>query len=350
MKLAPTLCLTTCLLFGFETTAQRRLPNGQPIKPRVSPSTSVAKQGGTSGAATSAASSAPAISAPPTGNQVAPNKTDTGSRITLAVDAENSLEGKIEFKAETKGDNKKPPPSCKGIPDAHDWLERADRAATVLRELLDATDRPMPQGMLNRSNCVAVVPSMKKGGISIGGQWGRGVMSCRYENRAWSPPVFFTVTGGSFGLQLGFQLTDLIMIISDRSGADSLLRDKIEIGAGIGGSALLLGRNVGVSSDILMDSRVFSYARSRGLYGGIELRGAYLRPDAAAHRVIYGETAHVHDILSSERIPGEVNALCYGGVTAYSRALRDISPGKLFYARVPRLRYPQSAPPSAPAR
>ena len=348
MKLAPALCFILCLLGAGEIAAQRRLPNGQPIptrpKPRLLTSASATKPTGTGGT-----TSAPAN--PATSNTATPGKADS-SRITLAVDAENSLEGKIEFKADNKGIiPPKPPPSCKNIPNGHDYLERADRAATVLRELLDAADRSMPQGMLNRSNCVAVVPSMKKGGISIGGQWGRGVMSCRYDNRVWSPPVFFTLTGGSFGLQLGFQFTDLIMIISDRSGADALLRDKIELGAGIGGSALMLGRNAGLSSDILMDSRVFSYARSRGLYGGIELRGAYLRPDEKANSIIYGEATHVHDILSAERIGPEVNAFCYGSVMAFPRALRDISPTKLFYAKVPRARYPQSSlPPSAPAR
>ncbi|HEX4946056.1 MAG TPA: lipid-binding SYLF domain-containing protein [Blastocatellia bacterium] len=345
MKTAPVLCLTVCLLGVFEAAAQRRLPNGQPIPratPRPIPANITARQGNTNTAAP-----APAPTAAPAGT---PGKADS-SQITVALDPANNMEGKIEFKTEVKPEVKRPPtPSCKTLPDAHDWLERADRAATVLRESLDAMDRTMPQGMMNRSNCVAVVPSMKKGGISIGGQWGRGVMSCRYDNRAWSPPVFFTVTGGSFGLQLGFQLTDLIMIIADRSGADALLRDKVELGAGLGGSALLFGRNAGISSNVLMDSRVFSYARSRGLYGGLELRGAYFRPDAEAHRRIYGENSHVHDILSSERIPGELNALCYGGITSFSRALRDISPAKLFYARVPRSRYPQSTPPSAPAR
>ncbi len=133
--------------------------------------------------------------------------------------------------------------------DRHDLLERTERAALILREFMDAPDRGMPQALLDRSNCVAIVPSMKKGGFGIGGQWGRGLASCRYENKAWSPPVFFTLTGGSFGLQIGLEVTDLVMLISTRSGLSSLLHNKVEIGVGAGATGLLVGRNVGLSTD-----------------------------------------------------------------------------------------------------
>ena len=357
MKLAICFVVLSSLLFTFETTAQRRLPNGQPIdraarkltppaaavvvKPESKSSAPAAPAATPSGAAGAAPLKATS-SAPPAAPSNSP-------RVRFEVEADSSVEGKVEFKADTKPslEKKPPPPACKS--DAHDWLARADRSATVLREFLDAYDRSMPIALLNRSSCVAVVPSMKKGGFTVGGQWGRGVMSCRYDNRAWSPPVFFTLTGGSFGLQIGFQFTDLVMIISNRSGVDSLLSNKLELGASAGGTALMMGRNAGISSDVLLDSRVFSYARSRGLFVGLELRGAYLRPDANAHHVLYGERVHVHDILSSEKIANEANAVCYGGVTTFSRALRDISPAKMYYAKVPRARYQQSPPPSAPA-
>lgn len=352
MKLAARICLLVlfCGLVPFASAAQRRLPNGQPIARstlKAALPTAVVAQEKDTGAKTSSSGPPPALPAPPP----AASKPENSSRITLALDAENNVEGKLEFKSDGKIEKKPaPPPPCKDMELAHDWLERADRAATVVRELLDASDRGMPQAMLNRSNCVAVIPSMKKGGLSFGGQWGRGVISCRYDNRSWSPPIFFTLTGGSFGLQIGFQLTDLVMIISTRSGLDSLLNDKVEIGASVGGTALLMGRSAGVSSDVLMDARIFSYARSRGLFVGLELRGAYFRPDAAAHHTLYGKNVHLHDILSSERIPGEANAACFAGVTAFPRALRDISPAKMFYVRVPRPRYQQSFTPSAPTR
>ena len=350
MKLAARICLLVlfCGFVAFESAAQRRLPNGTAInRPPANLSAPVIAVKQESRQTTPPAPASPA-------NSPAQTKAAEDPRIKVEFDGQNSMEGKIEFKTEIKPPFRPPPPPapppCKASTDAHDWLQRADRAATVLREFLDASDRSMPISMLNRSNCVAVVPSMKKGGFSVGGQWGRGVVSCRYDNRAWSPPVFFTVTGGSFGLQIGFQLTDLVMIISDRSGVDSLLQGKLEIGASAGGTALLMGRNAGFSSDVLMDSRIFSYARSRGLFVGLELRGAYIRPDATAHSIIYGETVHVHDILSSEKIASEAKAACYASVNAFPRALRDISPAKLYYAKVPRARYQQASPPSAPAR
>ena len=347
MKLAARtyLLVLFCVLVTLESAAQRRLPNGTSInRPPANLSAPVVAMKQESRPTSPPASAAPAT-------LPASSKATEDPRIKVELDGQNSMEGKIEFKTEVKpAFRPPPPPPCKSSMEAHDWLERADRAATVLREFLDASDRNMPISMLNRSNCVAVVPSMKKGGFSVGGQWGRGVVSCRYDNRSWSPPVFFTVTGGSFGLQIGFQLTDLVMIISDRSGVDSLLQGKLEIGASAGGTALLMGRNAGVSSDVLLDSRIFSYARSRGLFAGLELRGAYIRPDAAAHNIIYGETVHVHDILSSEKIASDAKAACYASVNAFSRALRDISPAKIFYAKVPRARYQQAPPPSAPAR
>lgn len=380
MKFASVFCLLVLLswLLPPETAAQRRLPNGKRIThPTVkaaipslalqqdkdtksSPSTPTSnktdsstntKTGGSTpppagaGGATSSGAS-PAGTSSTSASVSSSGKSDT-PRIMLALDAENNVEGKLEFKSDVKPEKKNPPPPCN--PAAHDLMERADRAATILREFLDASDRSMPIALLNRSNCIAVIPSMKKGGLSWGGQWGRGVVSCRYENRGWSPPTYFTLTGGSFGLQIGFQLTDLIMIISNRSGVDSLLHDKIEIGASAGATALLTGRSAGVSSDILLDSRIFSYARSRGLFVGLELKSAFVRPDMKANRLIYGDRIHVHDILSSERLTNDVAAACYSSVTVLPRALRDISPGKLYYARVPRPRYLTAPPPSAPA-
>jgi lipid-binding SYLF domain-containing protein len=246
--------------------------------------------------------------------------------------------------------------------DRHDLLERAERAALVMREFMDAPDRGMPQAFLDRSNCVAVVPSMKKGGFGFGGQWGRGLLSCRYENKAWSPPIFFTVTGGSFGLQIGLEVTDLIMIISTRSGLNSLLQNKVELGAGAGVTALLFGRNVGVSSDPLLDARAVSYSRSRGLYAGLDLRGAYFKVDDTANCILYGERSkdepfHTHDILARETLPNTPEGLRATELSIFSRTLKEISPAKVVYVKVPRSRLqqppaqipPAQTPPARPA-
>jgi SH3 domain-containing YSC84-like protein 1 len=217
----------------------------------------------------------------------------------------------------------------------------------------DLHDLQMSKSFMDRVNCVAVIPSMKKGGLGIGGQWGRGVASCRYEDRGWSAPIFFTLTGGSFGFQYGFQWTDLVMLISTRSGLNALLQDKVEIGAGASATALLFGRGAGVSTDALLDSRIISYARSRGLFLGLELRGAYIKTDDTANCVMYGERLpggdplHAHDILTSERVPDSRQDGKPGEITSFQRALRDVSPARAFYVRVlrPRTLPPPSAPP-----
>jgi lipid-binding SYLF domain-containing protein len=241
--------------------------------------------------------------------------------------------------------------------DRHDLLERAERAAMILREFMESPDRGLSQAMMDRSQCVAVVPAMKKGGFGFGGQWGRGLLSCRYENKAWTPPIFFTLTGGSFGLQIGLEVTDLVMIISTRSGVRSLLQNKIELGAGAGATALLFGRNVGVSTDPLLDARVFSYSRSRGLYAGLDLRGVFLDVDETANCVLYGERLtngdllHTHDMLSRETLPGTPQGARATEVSVFSRALKDISPVKVVYVTVPksRLQPPPSQTAAKPA-
>jgi len=235
----------------------------------------------------------------------------------------------------------------------HDLLERAERASMIIREFMEAPDHAMPQALLDRSNCVAIVPSMKKGGFGFGGQWGRGLLSCRYENKSWSPPVFFTLTGGSFGLQIGLEVTDLVMIISTRSGLSSLLRNKVEIGAGASATGFLIGRNVGVSTDPLMDARAISYSRSRGLYAGLDLRGAYFKVDNTANCVLYGERfangddLHPHDILSRESVPNARLGDRAAEISVFSRTLKDISPAKVIYVKVPKSRL--QPPPSQPA-
>ncbi len=236
----------------------------------------------------------------------------------------------------------------------HDLLERTERAALILREFMDAPDHSMPQALLDRANCVAVVPSMKKGGFGFGGQWGRGLVSCRYENKSWSPPVFFMLTGGSFGLQIGLEVTDLVMIISTRSGLSSLLHNKIEIGVGAGATGLLVGRSAGVSTDPLLDARIFSYARSRGLYAGLELRGAFIKVDNTANCILYGDyfangdALHTHDILARETIPNTRQSDRIADLGIFSRTLKDISPAKVVYVKVPRSRLQQ--PPPAPSK
>jgi SH3 domain-containing YSC84-like protein 1 len=233
----------------------------------------------------------------------------------------------------------------KPLPARHDLLERSERAATIIREFMDAPDHGLPQAFFNRATCIGVFPSVKKGGFGFGGQWGRGVISCRYENKGWSMPAFFNLSGGSFGLQIGLEVVDLVMIISTRSGMDALVHNKVELGAGAGATAGIIGRSTAVSTDALLGARIFSYSRSRGLFAGLELKGSVLTPDNKANQVMY-KTTHVHEILSSE-MSRNVEPI----TGAYSRSLQDTSPVKVVYVKVPRSRLQQQQPstPSAPA-
>lgn len=226
----------------------------------------------------------------------------------------------------------------------HDVLGRASEAATVFREIMDAPDQGLPQALLERASCVAVFPSVKKAGFVVGGQWGRGVVSCRNENSGWSTPAFFNISGGSFGFQIGAQVVDLVLIIMNQSGMNGLLQNKFEIGAGAGATAGLVGRNTAISTDALFGARIVSYSRSRGLFAGLELKGSVLTPDTKANQAIYGEGIHTHELLSSARMRGALD------VMVYPRALYEISPYKVYYVKVPssrrRILPPYSTAPS----
>lgn len=178
-----------------------------------------------------------------------------------------------------------------------DERERARKASVAFQEIMGAPDQALPQELLDRAECVAVFPSVKKGGFVIGGQYGKGLISCRRAEGAWGAPAFFTIGGGSFGLQIGGQAVDLVLLIMNKSGIDGLLQDKFEIGAGAAASAGPVGRNAQASTDILMKAQILSYSRSRGLFGGLELKGAVITQDKDANHNVYGKEISARDIL-----------------------------------------------------
>ena len=139
---------------------------------------------------------------------------------------------------------------------------------------MSAEDQAVPQWALDRTRCVAVFPGVKKAGFVVGGQYGKGVVSCRSENNTWSAPAFLTIGGGSFGLQIGGQAVDLVLLILNEDGLNSLLKDKFEIGAGASVSAGPVGRNAAASTDVLMQAKILSYSRSKGVFAGLELKVA----------------------------------------------------------------------------
>jgi len=198
--------------------------------------------------------------------------------------------------------------------------DRARKAAVAFQEIMSAPDQGVPQELLDRAHCVAVFPSVKKGGFIVGGQYGKGLISCRRAQGSWGSPAYFTIGGGSFGLQIGGQAVDLVLLVMNKSGVDGLLQDKFEIGAGAAVSAGPVGRNTHVSTDVLLKSQIISYSRSRGLFAGLELKGAVIMQDKTANKDIYGQEISAREII----VDGKVRTP--STIRIFPGALRKFSP------------------------
>jgi lipid-binding SYLF domain-containing protein len=180
---------------------------------------------------------------------------------------------------------------------SYEARQRAQKAAKVFQEIMSAEDQAIPQWALDRTRCVAVFPGVKKGGFVVGGQYGKGIVSCRNESRSWGAPAFLTIGGGSFGLQIGGQAVDLVLLILNEDGMNSLFKDKFEIGAGAAASAGPVGRNTSASTDVLMQAKILSYSRSKGLFAGLELKGSVIKPDEQSNVDIYHKPLTPREIV-----------------------------------------------------
>jgi len=165
--------------------------------------------------------------------------------------------------------------------------ERVQSAADVLNEIHGAPDQGIPEEVLGSAECVAVVPSMLKGGFVVGARYGRGVASCRTP-KGWSAPAFFSIEGGSFGLQIGGQAVDLVMLIMNDDGMQKLLSSKFKLGADASVAAGPVGRHAAADTDWKMRAQVLSYSRARGVFAGLELNGAVIKQDKDSTREFYG--------------------------------------------------------------
>jgi lipid-binding SYLF domain-containing protein len=165
--------------------------------------------------------------------------------------------------------------------------DRLKAAADVLNEIQSAPDQGIPEEVLGSAECVAVVPSMLKGGFIVGASYGRGVASCR-TSKGWSAPAFFAVKGGSFGLQIGGQAVDLVMLIMNQDGMKNLLSSQFKLGADASVAAGPVGRHAAADTDWKLRAQVLSYSRARGLFAGLELNGAVVEQDKDSTREFYG--------------------------------------------------------------
>src|SRR5271157_5421553 len=164
---------------------------------------------------------------------------------------------------------------------------RVDNAATVLHEIMAAPDKGIPEEVLDHAKCIAVVPHMIKGGFVFGAEGGRGVASCRTAN-GWSAPAFFAITGGSWGLQIGVEGVDLVMIIQNEKGMQQLIGSGFELGADASAAAGPVGRHASADTNWKLETEILTYSRARGAFAGLTLNGASIRRDEDSTEAIYG--------------------------------------------------------------
>ncbi len=187
-------------------------------------------------------------------------------------------------------------------------VKRVEEAAQVLRDIHAVPDKDIPQELWERAACVIVVPSMKKAAFVIGGEYGKGLMSCRHNN-AWSAPVFMEVGKGSWGLQIGAQSIDLVLLVMNQPGADKLLKNKVTLGAEASIAGGPVGRDARAATDAQMKAEILSYSRTQGLFAGINLSGGVVRPDADSNVDLYGASAVPANVVSDARITPPASTL-----------------------------------------
>ena len=183
--------------------------------------------------------------------------------------------------------------------------DRLDNAGTVLEEILNIPD-DIPQDLLDKAECVVIFPSVLKFAIGFGGSYGRGAMVCRsgeHFTGPWGAPSMAALEGGSFGLQLGGQATDFVLLIMNPRGAKAILSSKVKLGAGMSAAAGPKGRDAQANTDVTLRAEILSYSRSRGLFAGISLEGSTLRPDNDANERVYGKKVTATEIVIKGAVP-----------------------------------------------
>jgi SH3 domain-containing YSC84-like protein 1 len=183
--------------------------------------------------------------------------------------------------------------------------DRVQNAGTVMQEILKAPDG-IPQSVLDKADCVVILPSVLKFAIGIGGSYGRGVMTCRGGatfHGKWGAPCMMALEGGSFGLQLGGNATDFILLLMSPRSAQNILASKVKLGADASAAAGPVGRTASAETDATLRAEILSYSRARGLFAGVSLEGSTLRPDNGANKNLYGKDVSAPDIVFKKAVP-----------------------------------------------
>ncbi len=188
--------------------------------------------------------------------------------------------------------------------------DRVANAGEVMKEILNIPD-DIPQSVIDKADCVVVLPSVLKFAFGFGGSYGRGVMTCRGGEDfkgAWGAPTMMALEGGSFGLQLGGQATDFVLLLMSPRSARSILASKVKIGGDVSAAAGPVGRNASAETDVALRAEILSYSRARGLFAGISLSGSTLRPDNNANKKLYGRKISARDIVFNNQVTAPESA------------------------------------------
>jgi lipid-binding SYLF domain-containing protein len=194
-------------------------------------------------------------------------------------------------------------------------MNRLDHAGRILHEVMAAPDSGIPEEVLEHAKCIAVVPRLLKGGFVIGAENGRGVTTCKTA-KGWSAPAFFAITGGSWGLQIGLEGVDLVMIIQNEQGMRQLMSSRFQLGGDASAAAGPVGRHASANTDWKLDTEILTYSRARGAFAGLTLTGASIRRDEDSTKAIYGRRVATRSIL-------EGNVTAPASANEFLRAVRD---------------------------
>lgn len=206
--------------------------------------------------------------------------------------------------------------------DRSDIDKRIQASANVLDEIMATPDKAIPDKIMRDSKCIAVIPSMIKIAVGIGGNHGKGVATCRTDH-GWSAPAPITITGGSWGLQLGGQAVDIVMVITNDQGMQHLLSSKFKLGADASAAAGPVGRDAAADTDWKMKAEVLTYSRARGIFAGIDLNGSAITQDKDETRILYGKMVDFADILNGKVPPPRESEPFLATVRKYSTQARE---------------------------
>ena len=204
--------------------------------------------------------------------------------------------------------------------DTHDEIQQTTKAATIFREIMSAPDKAIPRGILNDADCIAVFPQVIKAAFGFGGRGGRGVVVCRNAS-GWSAPAFLNIGGASFGLQIGAEATDYVMLFMTPESARSLLESNVKLGGNVSAAAGPIGREAGAATDLKLNAQLLTYSRSKGLFAGAALEGAVIETANGDMKDAYGPSTTAKSVLFNGTVaPQEL--------TAFSKTIESFAPSK----------------------